>query len=388
MADDQTWTEWINDKIRMPEDRKREHYKKFHVGPPTLDKILDQETMDVVSDWAEDYGQSAVDWWGSYDDTFKGKADRLKDLVVDMPAHGIVNAAQFLKDLGTQGTETLWNMGALPFSPADGRPLFSNEDWYKWDASKYNIIPEALRKNQLWALPGTGENPYENPIYDKEGNLQGYNNQAFLKMRADADRRTIDKFRKEILTKDVQKKLTKEVDEAMPFADWSRKNQDRPQSEYFKDKDEYYNQLVSDRYDKVFNEMWNEDMNRSFMEDFGIGYTDEQGRRIGDKDAFSDWNWSEEQWKPPHSMFGYNTDRKKFLRQTEIVPELAADFLLTRGLGTANKQALKQGSKLNRIEEFKIPETWRKGNSRIKPDWQEGIFSTNAGRDIINRNFR
>ena len=77
------------------------------------------------------------------------------------------------------------------------------------------------------------------------------------------------------------------------------------------------------------------------MENFQIGYTDEQGRRVGDKGAFSDWDWSEDQWRPPSSMFGYNTDDKRFLRQMEIIPELAADWLLWKGVSKGAK-SLKQ----------------------------------------------
>ena len=82
------------------------------------------------------------------------------------------------------------------------------------------------------------------------------------------------------------------------------------------------------------------------MENYQIGYTDEQGRRVGDKGAFSDWDWSEDQWKPSSSMFGYNTDDKRFLRQMEIIPELAADIYLTRGALSTAKQAARRGAKL------------------------------------------
>ena len=69
-----TWIEWINDKIRIPEDRRKEHLRKHHLGPPKLDEQLIQD----VSDWGQTVPK---EWWQSYDDTYKGKADRLKDLV-------------------------------------------------------------------------------------------------------------------------------------------------------------------------------------------------------------------------------------------------------------------------------------------------------------------
>ena len=35
-----TLLEWVNDKIRIPEDRKKEHIRKHHLGPPKLDQKL------------------------------------------------------------------------------------------------------------------------------------------------------------------------------------------------------------------------------------------------------------------------------------------------------------------------------------------------------------
>ena len=52
-----------------------------------------QDSPGGIYDWATTVPS---EWWQSYDDTFKGKADRLKDLTVDMPAKGIFNAAQFM----------------------------------------------------------------------------------------------------------------------------------------------------------------------------------------------------------------------------------------------------------------------------------------------------
>jgi len=318
-----------------------------YIGEP-LDYVFggDEGAGGDIKDWYQD---TPVKWWQSYDDTYKGKAERLKDLTIDMPAHGIVNAAQWLKDLGTQGLEVIDNLEPT-WMGGKGRPLLTNEQKYKLDAWKGNPFGNYYK-----------ENPYENPVYDKEGNIKGYNNQSYLKMLARADRTANKKFNEEIFTPEIEKKTLAEVDKAMPYEDWVRKNKGkgRPRSEYYKDKQKYYEQLISERYDDDFQKIWLEDMDRSFMENYGIGYTDDEGRRIGDKGAFSDWDWSEDQWRPSHSMFGYNTDDKRFLRQMEIVPEFAADYFLWKGVNRASK-ALKSGSKRS------YPSSGIKGALRIE----------------------
>tara|TARA_R110002020_G_scaffold124774_7_gene281903 strand:- start:997 stop:2142 length:1146 start_codon:yes stop_codon:yes gene_type:complete len=290
-----------------------------------------EEGSEGIKDWAQD---APVKWWQSYDDTPQGKKDRLKDLIVDMPAHGIYRAAQWIHDLGTQGGEAALNL-------AKGKPLLTKEQRMKLDAWEGNPFG-----NYYVDEKGNVDNPYINPVYDKDGNFTGqYNNQAFLKMQARAEKEAHKKFNKEIFTPEVEKKLYAEVDEAMPFSAWSRNNKDRPQSEYQKDKKAYYDQLLSERYDDIVGDFYMEDMDRSFMEDYGIGYTDDEGRRVGDKSAFSDWDWSFEEgnWRPPHSMFGYNTDDKRFLRQMEIIPEIATDIFLTKGALAGAKAGIKEG---------------------------------------------
>ena len=296
-----------------------------------------------LEEYVEDY---AAPWWQSYDDdtprlggvTTQGKIDRAKDLLIDMPAHGIMKGAEWVHDFATQGGEALWNYK----TPFTGRPLFTNEQKYKWDAAGWNPLGNYYVDEQ-----GNVDNPYINPVYDKQGNIKGYNNQSYLKMKADSERRAVKEFNEKIFTPEVEKKLLSEVDKAMPFSAWSRKNKHRPQSEYYNDKQDYYEQLISDRYDDKFGDLYIKNMDRSFMENYGIGYTDDEGRRVGDKGAFSDWDW-EDEWKPPHSMFGYNADDKRFLKHMENVPAFAADWYLTGGALTAGRQAIKQGAKLFR----------------------------------------
>jgi hypothetical protein len=313
-----------------------------------------------LEEYVEDY---AAPWWQSYDDdtprlggvTTQGKIDRAKDLLIDMPAHGIVNAAQWLKDLGTQGFEVIENLEPT-WLGGEGRPLLTKEQKYKLDAWEGNPFG-----NYYVDEEGNVDNPYINPVYDEQGNIKGYNNQAYLRMKADSERRAQKEFNEKIFTPEVEKKLLAEVDKAITWEDWrtDKKNKKRHFSEFHKDKQDYYEQLISDRYDDKFGDLYIKNMDRSFMENYQIGYTDDEGRRVGDKGAFSDWDWSEDQWRPPHSMFGYNTDDKRFLRQMEIVPELAADYFLWKGIGRGSK-ALKSGSKRS------YPSSGIKGALRIE----------------------
>ena len=302
---------------------------------------LSGEGSEDIKDWAQD---APVKWYQSYDDdtprlggiTTQGKLDRAKDLLIDMPVHGLTKGAEWVHDFATQGGEALWNW-------QKGKPLLTKEQKYKLDAWEGNPFGNYYVDEQ-----GNVDNPYINPVYDEQGNIKGYNNQAYLKMQADSERRAVKEFNEKIFTPEVEKKLLAEVDKAMPYGDWVRKNKGkgRPRSEYYKDKQDYYEQLISDRYDDKFGDLYIKNMDRSFMEDYGIGYTDDQGRRVGDKGAFSDWDWSEEPWRPSHSMFGYNTDDKRFLRQMEYAPAIAADWYLTGGTLSAAKHAARRGAKL------------------------------------------
>ena len=352
MADEKSWferaKEWRRKNIAEPVrstdiGRAWGELGDRYIGDP-LDYLFggDKGAKGDIKEWAQD---APVKWWQSYDDdtprwggtTTQGKLDRAKDFFIDMPAHGIVNAAQWLKDLGTQGFEVIENLEPT-WLGGEGRPLLTKEQKYKLDAWEGNPFG-----NYYVDEEGNVDNPYINPVYDEQGNIKGYNNQAYLRMKADSERRAQKEFNEKIFTPEVEKKLLAEVDKAITWEDWrtDKKNKKRHFSEFHKDKQDYYEQLISERYDDDFQKIWLEDMDRSFMENYQIGYTDDEGRRVGDKGAFSDWDWSEDQWRPPHSMFGYNTDDKRFLRQMEIIPELAADWLLWKGVGKGAK-SLKQ----------------------------------------------
>ena len=262
-----------------------------------------------IYDWATTVPS---EWWQSYDDTFKGKADRLKDLTVDMPAKGIFNAAQFMYDTAVNTPGVVENLIA-------GKPLLPKEMKMRLDAWEGNPF------RGTFYGPGQGGNPYDNPelmqYYEK---LAGDNAYKYF---------TTPESQGGWLTEEKNKKIWDEVDKKLNWDDWVDEDPYRSYDDFRNTQDQLWNaELYKQNFDE-WNNYYNTDLDRTLMEKHVIGL---------DKSAFKDWDWSEGEL--PESMVGYNTDKDKFLRQMEIVPELAADYFIFKGAGTAAKQAAKQGA--------------------------------------------
>ena len=91
-----TWLEWINDKIRIPEDRRKEH---FHLGPPKLDEQLIQD----VSDWGQTVPK---EWWQSYDDMEDPGKARGRD-AFRLLANAGQDLAQFVGQTGVDAAQSV-----------------------------------------------------------------------------------------------------------------------------------------------------------------------------------------------------------------------------------------------------------------------------------------
>ena len=229
-----------------------------------------------------------------------------------MPAKGIFNAGQFLYDTAVNTPGVVENL-------ITGKPLLPKEIKMRLDAWEGNPF------RGTFYGPDQGGNPYAQPglmkYYEKLAGDKAY--KYFTTPESEGG----------WLNEKKNKKIWDAIDKKLNWADWARKNPST-NPEVF---DELQNQLWHAELYKQTGDEWNDyyntDLDRTLMEKHGIGLSS----------AFKDWDWSEAEL--PESMVGYNTDKDKFLRQMEIVPELAADYLITKGALTAAKQAAKQGSK-------------------------------------------
>ena len=267
-----------------------------------------QDSPGGIYDWAT---TEPVEWWQSYDDTFKGKADRLKDLIIDMPAKGIFNAGQFLLDTATNTPGVVENLIA-------GKPFLPKEMKMRLDAWEGNPF------RGTFYGPDQGGNPYANPqlmqYYEK---LAGDNAYKYI---------TTPESEGGWLNKKKNKKIWDAVDKKLNWDDWVDENPYRSYDDFKNTQNQLWHAELYKQTGDEWDNYYNSDLDRTLMERHGIGLSS----------AFKDWDWSEGEL--PESMFGYNTDKDKFLRQMEIVPELAADYLITKGALTASKQAAKQGA--------------------------------------------
>jgi len=268
-----------------------------------------QDSPGGIYDWAT---TEPVEWWQSYDDTFKGKADRLKDLTIDMPAKGLFNAAQFLYDTAVNTPGVVENLIA-------GKPFLPKEMKMRLDAWEGNPFRGTFYGRDQ------GGNPYAQP------GLMKY----YEKLAGDSAKKYFltPESQGGWMTEEKDKKIWDAVDKKLNWEDWARKNPSTNPEVFDETRSVLWNAEFMKQHGDEWNEYFYNDLDRTLMEKHGIGLSS----------AFKDWDWSEGEL--PESVFGYNTDKDKFLRQMEIVPELAADILLTRGALTASKQAAKQGSK-------------------------------------------
>jgi len=356
--------------------------------PDWLDKLNDRyEDRSVLQDIPIVYdflgGPSKEEWkklYEGYDDNWT----KYPKMAYDAGAFGVntvKDVAQFIPDLAT---DTLQYLAA---DKGDGWfPGLSQDQKYRLDA--WAPLPSVYTKEQ-------GGNPYSDPsIFNKYFTKAGNKAEKHFFTHEDDGGFMNDKKNEQIW---------KAVEREVPWEAWAIENPQGDIEDFKALEDKQWLKEFSTRYGDKWQEFVETDVDRSLMEDYGIGadksllFGDEGSAyefgMFGDKKIpFTDQKIGGYAWEG-EGLLPYFNKEKKIIQDAHALSDLAASMGLRSPLKWLARQTSKGAPEgimknMDRIEEFKIPETWRKGNSRIKPDWQEGIFSTDAGRDIINRNFR
>jgi len=330
-------------------------------------------------------GPSRKEWkklYEGYDDNWT----KYPKMAYDAGAFGVNTVKDVLQFIPDVATDTLQYLAA---DKGDGWfPGLSQEQKYKLDAWAPFGLPSVYTDEQ-------GGNPYRDPsIFNKYFTEAG--NKAEKHFFTHEDKGGFMNEKKAGEMWDV-------VEEKLPWAKWVRENPNTDPEVFRKLEDRLFMTEFNKRYGDQWQEFVETDVDRSLMEDYGIGadksllFGDEGSAyefgMFGDKKIpFTDQKIGGYAWEG-EGLLPYFNKEKQTIQDAHVLSDIVGSL----GLRSPLKWLAKQTStgapegimkNMDRIEEFKIPETWRKGNSRIKPDWQEGIFDTDVGRDIINRNFR
>ena len=329
-------------------------------------------------------GPSREEWtklYEGYDDNWT----KYPKMAYDTGAFGVntvKDVAQFIPDVAT---DTFQYLAA---DKGDGWfPGLSQEQKYRLDAWAPFGLPSIYTKEQ-------GGNPYRDPsIFNKYYKQAG--NKAEKHFFAHEDKGGFMNDKK-------NEQIWKAVERELPWESWALENPEGDIEDFKEMESKLWHKEFALRYGKNWEDFVETDVDRSLMEDYGIGadksllYGDEDSAyefgMFGDKKIpFTDQKIGGYAWEG-EGLLPYFNKEKQTIQDAHVLSDLIASFGLRSPLKWLAKKTGKEGSEgimknLDRIEEFKVPERWRR-NSKIKPDWQEGIFNTDAGRDIVERNFR
>ena len=365
-----TWLEWINDKIRIPEDRKKEHIRKHHLGPPKLDEQLIQD----VSDWGKTVPK---EWWQSYDDmedpgkargrdAFRLLANAGQDLA-QFTGQGIVDAAQsmgshfknidFYNPFGKEQYEKGMNYNPASdshtFIPGVDFPdVFTPHAWHSLDA---------LQSDQFGFPSMIKDNPY---AAEDAHLMEEMQNTA----KSEADQWWDGVIKKEDKDKDgyhdsIAEKAAKDMPE---YSEWAYNNPRADVEDYdnlFKDK---YLKSLGDKYDEPWNDVFKKSAKSQMFTKYGIkseDFINPKGGLSGFDDFFrGEWGSEGKPW------LKYESPKPQFLYDIQAAVELPLDIATTGAIW-------KQTPKIAR----KIYKTATKRNKK------EGIFNTDVARDFMDR---
>ena len=358
-----TWLEWINDKIRIPEDRRKEHLRKHHLGPPKLDEQLIQD----VSDWGQTVPK---EWWQSYDDMEDPGKARGRD-AFRLLANAGQDLAQFI---GQGGVDVAQSMGSH----------FRNIDFYNpftEEGARRNTLipgvdfPDLLTPHARYSLDAMQSDRFgfpsiieDNPYAAEDAHLIKEMNDTAA---AEANQWWDGVIKKEDKNKDgYHDSIAEKVANDMPeYSEWvwdNQDDQDMQPGDYGKLFTDKYNEAMSDKYDKPWEDVFEKSAKSQMFTNYGIKSEDwinPKGGLSGFDDFFrGEWGSEGKPW------LKYETPKPQFLYDIQSAVELPLDIATT---GAIWKQTPKIARRIFR---------------RRKPEG--GILGTDIAEDFMDRGYR
>jgi hypothetical protein len=292
-----------------------------------------------IEEMVEDY---AIPTWQSYEELENPKLSRAADLAKVVP-NAAWNLAQFVGNVGVEGSHALDRMMPKWFPGGGGQNVFSDETWYNWDA---------LASDKFgW-----------DPII--EGNPYAEKNKDILEGIYDTAQSEADDYWNDILKKNDKDKdtwhdgATKYAEEQLPWAKWQRANPGVSTNEYYKELTDIYNNRLGELYDDQYQSVHDNSIKSQMFSEYGFGEKD--------KSAFEDWNW----WDHSRALDYSTPEAEESLGALEIVPEV---FFPLGGLSklkhlksfrkVPKKEGIMGAKRLEDANKYKHAEEWLKQNA-------------------------
>ena len=232
--------------------------------------------------------------WQSYEELENPNLQRATDFGKMFP-NAAWNLAQFVGNVGVEGSHALDRMMPKWWPGGEGQNVFSDETWYNWDA---------LASDKFgW-----------DPII--EGNPYAEKNKDILEGIYDTAGSEADDYWNDILKKNDEDKDTwhdgaaKYAEEQLPWAKWQRANPGVSTNEYYKELTDIYNNRLGELYDDQYQSVHDNSIKSQMFSEYGFGEKD--------KSAFEDWNW----WDHSRALDYSTPEAEESLGALEIVPEV------------------------------------------------------------------
>ena len=372
-----TLLEWVNDKIRIPEDRKKEHERKFHLGPPTFD----QQVVEDFSDWAR---TKPKEWWQSYDDMENPNMSRGKDALRFLANTG-QDLAQFYKNLAVDSAQSIGSH----FANIDFYNPFGKEQYEK-DAMNYNPasdsytfipgidFPDLLTPHARYTLDALQSDKTGFPTLIKD-NPYSIEDAHLMKKVEDTAAAEANQWWDGVIKREdkdgdgYHDSIAEKVANDMPeYSEWvwdNQDDQDMQPGDYGRLFTDRYNEAMSDKYDEPWNDVFKKSAKSQMFTKYGIkseNFINPKGGLSGFDDFFrGEWGSEGKPW------LKYESPKPQFLYDIQAAAELPVDIISG---GVAYKTLPKITSKI-----------YKKAAKRNR---KEGIFDTDIARDFVDRGYR
>ena len=368
-----TWIEWINDKIRIPEDRRKEHLRKHHLGPPKLD----QKLIENFSDW----GRTAPkEWWQSYDDMEDPGKARARDAIRFLGNTG-QDLAQFYGNLGVDTAQSIGShFRNIDFYNPFGKEQYEKGMNYNPASDSHTWIPgvdfpDLLTPHARYSLDAMQSDKTGFPTLIKD-NPYAAEDAHLMKKMEDTAATEADQWWDGVIKREdkdgdgYHDSIAEKVANDMPeYSEWvwdNQDDQDMQPGDYKNLFDDKYFKALDDKYDKPWKDVYNKSAKSQMFTDYGIKSEDwinPKGGLIGFDDFFrGEWGSEGKPW------LKYESPKPQFLYDIQGAAELPLDIATT---GVIWKQTPKIARRIFRGR---------------KPEG--GILGTNIAEDFMDRGYR
>ena len=260
-----------------------------------------QEGLEEI---VEDY---AIPTWQSYEELENPKLSRAADLAKVVP-NAAWNLAQFVGNVGVEGSHALDRMMPKWFPGGGGQNVFSDETKYGWDAQ--------LADKFEWYNNKYEDNPFQNAVFNEQGQITDYDNKYWKKIKETAGKESDDYWFDILKQNDENKdKLHDDIAdytyEQMPeYSDWAWNNPDAKVEDYNKLGEDIYNKRIEELYGDKINTVFDNSMDSQMFSEYGFGEKD--------KSAFADFDL----WDYSRALDYSTPEAEEFYKVAELAPEL------------------------------------------------------------------